>query len=294
MNTRLQVEHPITEFVSGLDLVELMIRIAAGERLTLRQEDIPIKGWAMESRVYAEDPLRNFLPSIGTLIRYKEPTSEDGTVRIDSGVREGDNISIYYDPLISKLITFGKNRLEAINKMAKALDSYIIRGVNHNVCFLRAMMEHPRYKSGDISTKFIPQEYPQGFKGYQLNQQELDELIISTSVIHIMRLTRDATITGQLQQYEPPKHFIVTFNNQDYDIQIEKVEENNNFKIFVNGKLFSLKTNWPIDSLLFKSFINEKEVIIQLIQINSLGYKLQHYGTQFDIHIFTPLQKKSL
>lgn len=160
MNTRLQVEHPVTEMITGVDLVELMIRIAAGEKLLLKQEDVPLKGWAMEARVYAEDPLRNFLPSIGRLDPYKEPHSLDNTIRVDGGIKEGDEISIYYDPLISKLITYGPDRISAIDKMKHALDSYVIRGVNHNVSFLRSMMEHPRYISGDISTKFIAQEYP--------------------------------------------------------------------------------------------------------------------------------------
>jgi propionyl-CoA carboxylase alpha chain len=153
MNTRLQVEHPISEYISGLDLVELMIRVAAGnypkrpdnnpyvgEKLTIKQEDIGIKGWAMEARVYAEDPLRNFLPSIGYLDKYREPSTENGNVRIDSGIEEGGEIAIYYDPLISKLIGYGKDRNEAIARLKKALDTYIIRGVNHNVPFLRSVL----------------------------------------------------------------------------------------------------------------------------------------------------------
>jgi propionyl-CoA carboxylase alpha chain len=149
MNTRLQVEHPITEQITGIDIVEHMIRIAAGEKLALSQTDIKINGWAMESRVYAEDPLRNFLPSIGRLTRYKEPVPYDGGnwIRSDSGIVEGSEISIYYDPLISKLVTWGETRIKSIDRMAYALDSYVVRGLNHNVCFLRDVMDNKTFRS---------------------------------------------------------------------------------------------------------------------------------------------------
>lgn len=148
MNTRLQVEHPITEEVTGIDIVEHMIRIAAGQKLALTQDDVKIKGWAVESRVYAEDPLRNFLPSIGRLTRYQEPKEYDNEkwIRVDSGIVEGSEISIYYDPLIAKLITYGKTREESIERMAHALDSYVVRGLTHNVNFLRDVMQNPRFK----------------------------------------------------------------------------------------------------------------------------------------------------
>jgi propionyl-CoA carboxylase alpha chain len=158
MNTRLQVstvtyanlnhlevEHPVTEYITGLDLVEMMIKVAAGERILLQQKDVPLKGWAMESRVYAEDPFRNFLPSIGILDKYREPKVEGGEVRVDSGIREGDEVSIFWDPLICKLVTYGQNRKEAIDTMGKALDSFVIRGVNHNISFLRACMDNAKY-----------------------------------------------------------------------------------------------------------------------------------------------------
>lgn len=167
MNTRLQVEHPITEYITGVDLVEGMIRVAAGAPLNLKQDDIKIRGWAMESRVYAEDPYRNFLPSIGKLVTYKPPSGEG--VRVDEGVYEGGEISIYYDPLICKLVTHGSTRDESIVRMKDALDSYVIRGVNHNIPFLRAVMENQRFLSGNINTKFIPEEFPKGFSGNLYN-----------------------------------------------------------------------------------------------------------------------------
>uniref|UniRef100_A0A3Q2CSH5 Propionyl-CoA carboxylase subunit alpha n=1 Tax=Cyprinodon variegatus TaxID=28743 RepID=A0A3Q2CSH5_CYPVA len=171
MNTRLQVEHPITECITGLDLVEQMIRVAKGYRLQHRQEDIPINGWAIESRVYAEDPYKSFgLPSIGRLSQYQEPLNLNN-VRVDSGIEEGSDISIYYDPMISKLVTYGSTRAEALARMEDALDSYVIRGVTHNIPLLREIITHPRFVSGDITTNFLPEVYPDGFKGHQLEAQ---------------------------------------------------------------------------------------------------------------------------
>uniref|UniRef100_A0A665VGE6 Propionyl-CoA carboxylase alpha chain, mitochondrial n=1 Tax=Echeneis naucrates TaxID=173247 RepID=A0A665VGE6_ECHNA len=168
MNTRLQVEHPITECITGLDLVEQMIRVAKGYRLQHKQEDIPINGWAIESRIYAEDPYKSFgLPSIGRLSEYQEPLNLKN-VRVDSGIEEGSDISIYYDPMISKLVTYGATRGEALARMEDALDNYVIRGVTHNISLLREIITHPRFISGDISTNFLPEVYPDGFKGHQL------------------------------------------------------------------------------------------------------------------------------
>ncbi len=168
MNTRLQVEHPVTELVTGLDLVEQMIRVAAGEPLKIKQADVKLNGWAVESRVYAEDPYRGFLPSTGRLTIYRPPAemSSDGvTVRNDTGVYEGGEISIFYDPMIAKLVTHAPTRAEAIKAQAKALDAFAIRGIRHNIPFLAALMAHPRWQSGKLSTGFIAEEYPDGFHG---------------------------------------------------------------------------------------------------------------------------------
>uniref|UniRef100_A0A8C7MI74 Propionyl-CoA carboxylase subunit alpha n=1 Tax=Oncorhynchus kisutch TaxID=8019 RepID=A0A8C7MI74_ONCKI len=171
MNTRLQVEHPITECITGLDLVQQMIRVAKGFPLLHKQEDIPINGWAIESRVYAEDPYKSFgLPSIGRLSQYQEPINLP-KVRVDSGIQEGSDISIYYDPMISKLVTYGATRAEALQRMEAALDNYVIRGVTHNIPLLREIITHPRFISGDITTNFLPEEYPEGFKGHQLTSE---------------------------------------------------------------------------------------------------------------------------
>uniref|UniRef100_A0AAQ5Y3V2 Propionyl-CoA carboxylase alpha chain, mitochondrial n=1 Tax=Amphiprion ocellaris TaxID=80972 RepID=A0AAQ5Y3V2_AMPOC len=185
MNTRLQVEHPITECITGLDLVEQMIRVAKGYQLQHKQEDIPINGWAIESRVYAEDPYKSFgLPSIGRLSQYQEPLNLSN-VRVDSGIQEGSDISIYYDPMISKLVTYGATRNEALAKMEDALDNYVIRGVTHNIPLLREIITHPRFISGDISTNFLPEVYPDGFKGHQLEVDARRELLASAAALYI-------------------------------------------------------------------------------------------------------------
>ena len=166
MNTRLQVEHPVTELVTGIDLVEQMIRVAAGEKLALAQKDVTLTGWAVESRVYAEDPFRNFLPSIGRLVKYRPPAeaSHDGiTVRNDTGVQEGGEISIYYDPMIAKLVTHAPSRAAAIEAQSSALDAFYVDGIRHNIPFLSALMHHPRWREGRLSTGFIAEEFPKGF-----------------------------------------------------------------------------------------------------------------------------------
>mmetsp|Transcript_39649 Transcript_39649/g.61874 ORF Transcript_39649/g.61874 Transcript_39649/m.61874 type:complete len:647 (+) Transcript_39649:188-2128(+) len=196
MNTRLQVEHPVTECVTGLDLVELMIRVAAGQELPVKQEDIKAKGWAMESRIYAEDSLRNFLPSVGVLHRYVPPEdnrdSGDEYVRVDTGVEEGSEISIYYDPMIAKLITYSQTRDAAINKMKAALDEFIVKGVVCNINFVRDVMDNPRFMKGDLTTHFIAQEYPDpGFRGHLLTPFETDELSCIAAMMHMQTAQQD-------------------------------------------------------------------------------------------------------
>uniref|UniRef100_A0A9J8APF9 Propionyl-CoA carboxylase alpha chain, mitochondrial n=2 Tax=Cyprinus carpio TaxID=7962 RepID=A0A9J8APF9_CYPCA len=199
MNTRLQVEHPITECITGLDLVHQMIRIAKGYKLQQKQSDIPINGWAIESRVYAEDPYKSFgLPSIGRLSQYQEPLNLPN-VRVDSGIQEGSDISIYYDPMISKLVTYGKTREEALKKMEEALDNYVIRGVTHNIPLLREIIVHPRFVSGDISTKFLPEVYPDGFKGHMLTAGERRELLATAAALYVAAQLRSQKFLGDLR-----------------------------------------------------------------------------------------------
>ncbi|MGB0513106.1 MAG: acetyl/propionyl-CoA carboxylase subunit alpha, partial [Paracoccaceae bacterium] len=176
MNTRLQVEHPVTELITGVDLVEQMIRVANGEPLSITQDDVKINGWAIENRLYAEDPYRNFLPSIGRLTRYRPPAeeaTETAVVRNDTGVFEGGEISMYYDPMIAKLCTWAPTRADAIEEMRIALDRFELEGIGHNLPFLAAVMDHPKFTSGDMTTAFIAEEYPDGFQGVELNEAEL-------------------------------------------------------------------------------------------------------------------------
>uniref|UniRef100_A0A4W4F155 Propionyl-CoA carboxylase subunit alpha n=1 Tax=Electrophorus electricus TaxID=8005 RepID=A0A4W4F155_ELEEL len=201
MNTRLQVEHPITECITGLDLVQQMIRIAKGYKLQHKQEDIPINGWAIESRVYAEDPYKSFgLPSIGRLSQYEEPVRLSG-VRVDSGIQEGSDISIYYDPMISKLVAYGASRADALKKMEAALDNYVIRGVTHNIPLLREIIVHPRFVAGDISTNFLPEVYPDGFKGHPLSAGDRRELLAAAAALHIAAQLRSQRFLGEQSRW---------------------------------------------------------------------------------------------
>ncbi|MGD9868012.1 MAG: acetyl-CoA carboxylase biotin carboxylase subunit [Hyphomicrobiales bacterium] len=201
MNTRLQVEHPVTELVTGIDLVEQMIRVAAGEKLELKQADVKLKGWAIESRIYAEDPFRNFLPSTGRLVRYRPPREEiiDGrTVRNDTGVYEGGEISIYYDPMIAKLCTHARDREAAIDHMAGALDEFYIDGIRHNIPFLSALMQHPRWRKGDLSTGFIAEEFPEGFQHREPEAHEKELLSVVALYIDHLGNQRRRHISGQM------------------------------------------------------------------------------------------------
>jgi len=201
MNTRLQVEHPVTELVTGIDLVEQMIRVAAGERLSIAQEDVRLDGWAIESRIYAEDPYRNFLPSIGRLTRYRPPAealSDGVTVRNDTGVVEGSEISMFYDPMIAKLCTHAPTRGEAIEAMSEALDDFVVEGIQHNVPFLSALMAHPRWRAGELSTGFIAEEFPEGFHGATADAATLARLAAVALTMEILRKDRLDRLSGRL------------------------------------------------------------------------------------------------
>jgi propionyl-CoA carboxylase alpha chain len=219
MNTRLQVEHPVTEMVTGIDLVEQMIRVAAGEKLTIKQEDVKLKGWAVESRIYAEDPYRNFLPSIGRLVRYRPPAEgvvNGRTIRNDTGVFEGGEISIHYDPMIAKLCTHAPTREAAIDHMADALDQFYIEGIQHNVAFLSAVMGHPRFRTGRLSTNFIAEEFKGGFHGAELSAELKDRMAAVGVFMHLREEDRKRKISGQVNGHTPvEKEWTVTLNRAD-------------------------------------------------------------------------------
>ncbi|MDG1707733.1 MAG: acetyl-CoA carboxylase biotin carboxylase subunit, partial [Emcibacteraceae bacterium] len=227
MNTRLQVEHPVTELVTGVDLVEQMIRSAAGEPLNIAQEDVMVQGWAMEARVYAEDPLRGFLPSTGRVTDY-QPPQEDDHIRIDSGIFEGSDISIYYDPMISKVISFGEDREEAISKLRLALDEYYIRGVGHNIAFLSDVLKSSRFKSGDISTKFIEEEYPDGFNGGEISLESWNIFVAVATTVHSCEVGRQSTISGRMNAEN-------SVFNETWQVQLDGEKQASNFLMTHEG-----------------------------------------------------------
>lgn len=231
MNTRLQVEHPVTECITGLDLVELMIRIAAGEELPFRQADVTLEGWAIETRIYAEDPYRGFLPSTGRLVKYQQPEKLEG-VRIDSGVAEGSEISMFYDPMIAKLITNADNREQAIDRMTVALNSFQINGVNHNIDFLSAVMANPRFQKGKFNTGFIAEEFPSGFSGTELSEEIKTRMYSIAAVFAYNRDLRDKTISGQINLarragFKETTSFCVSIfkENQRINLRLEQTDD---------------------------------------------------------------------
>jgi propionyl-CoA carboxylase alpha chain len=286
MNTRLQVEHPVTELTTGLDLVELMIRVAAGEKLPLTQAEVRLDGWAIESRVYAEDPFRNFLPSIGRL-RYFRPPEESDRVRVDTGAFEGGEVSMYYDPMIAKLITYGDSREEAIEEMRLALDRFIIRGVSNNISFLSALMAHPRYVSGDISTNTIAEEYPDGFHPADLPHEEPDIIVaVAASMVRSYR-DRAASIDGQLRGHRRivPSDWIVKFSGESHPVNVIPAE--GGFDVTYEGQLYAVRTEWQFGEHLFDGTVNGRQVYVQMNRSGQV-YRLSRSGSESDILIVTP------
>ncbi|MDQ3140373.1 MAG: acetyl/propionyl/methylcrotonyl-CoA carboxylase subunit alpha, partial [Pseudomonadota bacterium] len=221
MNTRLQVEHPVTEEVTGLDLVEQMIRVAAGEKLGFAQKDVKLKGWAVESRVYAEDPYRGFLPSTGRLVRYRPPAEKEG-VRVDDGVVEGGEVSMFYDPMIAKLITYGDTREQAIDRQIGALDAFAIDGIGHNIDFLSALMQHPRFRAGELTTGFIAEEYPEGFQGAPADDGLKRQLAALGALVATEEATRARHIDGQLgAPLDPPSGWIAQIDGEDFEVAVD-------------------------------------------------------------------------
>ncbi len=230
MNTRLQVEHPVTECITGIDLVEQMIRVAYGEKLSFSQKDVKIDGWAIENRVYAEDPYRGFLPSTGRLTRYRPPVPgwEGGIrgvegVRVDDGVMEGGEVSMFYDPMIAKLVTWGATRDEAADKQIEALDSFEIEGLGHNIDFVSAIMQHPRFRAGELTTGFIAEEYPDGFSGAAASDQTLRHLAAVAAFIMTARADRARQVDGQLDgPLEPPYEWAVTLGGRTFAVNLDE------------------------------------------------------------------------
>ena len=285
MNTRLQVEHPVTELVTGQDLVELMIRVAAGEKLPLAQEDVTMTGWAMESRVYAEDPFRNFMPSTGRLVRYAEPEGEG--VRVDSGVYEGGEVSMFYDPMIAKLITYGDDRKQAIDRMVEALDNYYIRGVNHNISFLNALMVHPRFIEGRLTTDFIADEFPDGFNADLVVQDDPAIALVVAAAAHQLHQERGSLLSGQLagHEYAAENNWVVMVADQQTPVSVELIDSG--YWVSLNDQDYEIETEWSLGQPLFQAVVNGKRVSVQ-IETTSSGYKLFYRGAEINARVLSP------
>tara|TARA_B110000858_G_C17790117_1_gene469430 strand:+ start:136 stop:2118 length:1983 start_codon:yes stop_codon:yes gene_type:complete len=285
MNTRLQVEHPVTELVTGQDLVELMIRVAAGEELPLTQQDVSLTGWAMESRVYAEDPFRNFLPSVGRLVRYSEPEGEG--VRVDSGVYEGGEVSIFYDPMIAKLITYGEDRSQSIDRMVDALDNYYIRGVNHNISFLNALMVHPRFIAGDLSTNFIADEFPDGFNADLVAQADPAIALVVLGAVNQLEEERASLLSNQLTGHEhvANRDWVVMVGDQQSTVSVELTESG--YMVSLGNSDYQVETNWSLGEPLFKADVNGKDISVQ-VERSAKGYRLLYRGAEINAQILSP------
>lgn len=301
MNTRLQVEHPVTELVTGIDLVEQMIRVAAGEPLSIAQDKVRLQGWAVESRIYAEDPYRNFLPSIGRLVRYQPPAegrSDDGiTVRNDTGVFEGGEISMYYDPMIAKLITHGPTRDVAIDAQAQALDEFVIDGIEHNIPFLTALMQHPRWLSGELSTGFIAEEYPDGFN-HPPADEDVHRILVSVAVaIDHLSNERRREISDQMNGPEVrfSRERVVLIEGEPSPVLVEggaglqvsvsMIEED------VIGERVEIDSNWWPGQPVWVGTVDEQEVAVQVRPILN-GYQLSWRGTTAKAHVYTRREAK--
>ena len=276
MNTRLQVEHPVTEMVTGLDLVEQMIRVAAGEKLKIKQKDVALNGWAIEARVYAEEPERGFLPSIGRLVKYREPAT-GGAVRVDSGVYEGAEISMFYDPMIAKVVGYGADRQEATVALRDALDSFHIRGVGHNINFLAALLKKPRFASGKLSTNFIAEEFPDGFGGTKPEIADIRLINAVAAVVHHQYDQRDAAISGRLRP-APERaggQWVIANNGERHMVTV--AETAGGYAVIDDEASIELASTWRLGEPLFQATANGRQVTVQVERIGT-GYRVSHGG----------------
>ena len=307
MNTRLQVEHPVTEAITGLDLVEMMIRVAAGEKLPIEQKDVQRNGWAIECRINAEDPFRNFLPSTGRLVRFQTPkqtmfqgnTADLFGVRVDTGVQDGGEIPMFYDSMIAKLIVHGKDRNEAIAKMREALNAFVIRGISSNIPFQAALLAHPRFVSGDFNTGFIAEQYGKGFRAEDVPHDDHDFLAALAAFVRRKSRQRAANLSGQLPGYDVKV-------GQDYTV-VELGQKGNNryvavhvdefmgqqgvAQILVNGKTYAIESNSRLNDIRIEGRCNAKPFTAQIERgtpKNPLALQVQHNGTRIEALVMSP------
>ncbi|MDO5705600.1 MAG: acetyl/propionyl/methylcrotonyl-CoA carboxylase subunit alpha, partial [Paracoccus sp. (in: a-proteobacteria)] len=306
MNTRLQVEHPVTELITGVDLVEQMIRVANGEPLPFRQDDLKIDGWAIESRLYAEDPYRNFLPSIGRLTRYRPPVevaagpmvdtgkwlAEDArhgstAVRNDTGVYEGGEISMYYDPMIAKLCTWAPTRDRAIEAMREALDGFEVEGIGHNLPFLSAVMDHPRFISGDITTAFIAEEYPDGFAGVEPSQDALNRIAATAAAMHRVAEIRRTRITGRLGNHERRigANWVVLIGKNEVKVRISADPEGAD--VTIGDQTMRVEGSWLPGMSLARLTVDSEPLVIKVDKIHA-GYRMRTRGADLKVYVRRP------
>ena len=293
MNTRLQVEHPVTELITGVDLVEQMIRVAAGEALPFAQSDLKINGWAVESRLYAEDPYRNFLPSIGRLTRYRPPaesTTPTRAVRNDTGVFEGGEISMFYDPMIAKLCTWAPTRAAAIDEMRVALDAFELEGIGHNLPFLSAVMDHPRFVSGEISTAFIEEEYPDGFQGATLDTALLRRVAAAACAMHRVSEVRRSRISGRIDNHERKvgNDWVVNLQGAKFAVQIAADASGADVG-FDDGTRLRVTADWKPGQPLACLIVDGSPLVMKVAKIPG-GFRLRLRGADLKVHVRTPRQ----
>ncbi len=289
MNTRLQVEHPVTELITGVDLVEQMIRVAYGEKLGMTQDDVKLDGWAMESRLYAEDPFRNFLPSIGRLTRYRPPEEVERRVRNDTGVYEGGEISMYYDPMIAKLCTWGQTRDTAIDRMRQALDRFEVDGIGHNLPFLSAVMDHPRFVSGNITTAFIAEEYPEGFEGAELSPADAVRMSAVAAATHLVRQRRGAQVSGAMEgrEYKPGSDWVVQMNGEAREVEVVDAGDWL-FDVTVAGVKMAVDlTAWRPGDVLIDAVVDGAAMPIKAGRITN-GYDMAWRGARRKVFVRSP------
>jgi len=309
MNTRLQVEHPVTELITGVDLVEQMIRVANGEPLSITQDDVQLNGWAIENRLYAEDPYRGFLPSIGRLTRYRPPAeiaagplqvndkwqgdAPVGTmaVRNDTGVFEGGEISMYYDPMIAKLCTWAPTRAEAIEAMRVALDSFEVEGIGHNLPFLAAVMDHPIFIAGDMTTAFIEEQYPDGFEGVTLTDETLQQVAASAAAMHRVAEIRRTRVSGRMDNHERRvgTEWVVSLQGQDFPVSID-ADHAGSTVTFEDGTALRVASDWTPGNSLAKIAIEGTNGLVLKVGKISGGFRIRSRGADLKVHVRSPRQ----
>lgn len=308
MNTRLQVEHPVTELITGIDLVEQMLRVANGEPLSITQDDVKLTGWAIENRLYAEDPYRNFLPSIGRLSRYRPPLelaagpllkngkwqgdAPEGmtAVRNDTGVFEGGEISMYYDPMIAKLCTWAPTRAEAIEAMRDALDAFEVEGIGHNLPFLSAVMDHPKFVAGDMTTAFIAEEYPEGFEGVALSELALRRIAASAAAMHRVDEIRRTRVSGRMDNHERHvgEDWVVSLQGEDFPVTISADHEGSTVR-FADGSSHRVSSDWTPGDQLAEITVDGSKLVLKVGQITQ-GFRIRSRGADLKVHVRTPRQ----